>query len=279
MSFFDEMLGHEESLFKNPGVLDENYLPKLLPYREDKQKYIAECIKRIEKGGTNLLIYGKPGVGKTASVRHVFRELKMKNNEILPIYINLWQNRNFYEIIRSLRDEVGVRSRIKDKERLAKIVFKKLSDYKGLAIAFDEIDKPKNYSFLYRFLEEFRYKTMFLITTKENWFASLDDRLRSRLTPERSEFQPYSYEETKGILKKRIENGFVKNVWGKDAFNEVVSVCFKAKDIRVGLSLMKQSANIAEEEASRKILKKHVEKVVSKEKEDKEEKTSLKSFS
>lgn len=271
MSLFDEMLGHEESLFKNPGVLKESYLPKLLPYREDKQKYMANAIKKIERGGSNVLIYGPSGVGKTASIRYVFRELKMKRDDILPIYINTWENNTFQKIIYSLCEELEIKPLNRSPEKLWSIIKNKFKDYKGIVFAFDEIDKAGKSSFLYNFLDEIEYKTIFLITTKREWYSKVDERIRSRLNPEYLEYKPYNYEETKGILDERKEHAFVRGVWENEGFEKVVSECHEAGDIRVGLSLMKKSGNKAEEEALRKIKLRHVKSVL--ENENKTDKT------
>jgi len=59
----DELLSDEETLFASPGILDVEYLPTLMPYREGEQKYLADCIKRLPSIGTNVLIPGPPGIG------------------------------------------------------------------------------------------------------------------------------------------------------------------------------------------------------------------------
>ena len=47
MAIFDDMLKDSESLFMDPVVLDYDYLPKLIPYREKEQKHVAFCIKPL----------------------------------------------------------------------------------------------------------------------------------------------------------------------------------------------------------------------------------------
>ena len=70
MSLFKGMLGSEESLFLNPVALDYDFMPKLIPYREQEQKHIATCIKPLfqQRSGRNLIITGPPGIGKTVAV-------------------------------------------------------------------------------------------------------------------------------------------------------------------------------------------------------------------
>ncbi|MFB6076106.1 MAG: Cdc6/Cdc18 family protein [Candidatus Aenigmatarchaeota archaeon] len=262
MALFDDMLGHGESLFKNPGVLEETYLPRLLPYRENKQKYLANSIKKVERGGANVLIHGPPGIGKTASVRYIFRELKMESDDILPVYINAWENNNFTKVVHHICNELEMKPMGRNTDRLWNIILDKIKDYKGIAFAFDEIDKTGKASFLYNFLEELDYKTIFLITTKKDWYSKVDDRIRSRLNPEYLEYETYSYEETKGILEKRKKHAFVQGVWEEGAFEEVVNKCHKKEDIRFGLSLLRRAGNKAEDDASKKITLDHVKSVL-----------------
>ncbi|MFB6088573.1 MAG: Cdc6/Cdc18 family protein [Candidatus Aenigmatarchaeota archaeon] len=262
MALFDDMLGHGESLFKNPGVLEETYLPRLLPYRENKQKYLANSIKKVERGGANVLIHGPPGIGKTASVRYIFRELKMESDDILPVYINAWENNNFTKVVHHICNELEMKPMGRNTDRLWNIILDKIKDYKGIAFAFDEIDKTGKASFLYNFLEELDYKTIFLITTKKDWYSKVDDRIRSRLNPEYLEYETYSYEETEGILGKRKKHAFVQGVWEEGAFEEVVNKCHKKEDIRFGLSLLRRAGNKAEDDASKKITLDHVKSVL-----------------
>lgn len=258
MSLFNEPLGHEESLFKKPGVLSITYLPRLLPYREDKQKILAERIKRINSGGSNVLIHGASGIGKTACVRYVLRELKENRDKIKPIYVNCWKNNTFYSVVKKVCRKLGISPGDKTKETLLDLTLSKLNDYQGAVLAFDEVDKNKERSFLYQFEEGLDYKTMFLVSTGKEWYAKADKRIRSRVSPEEIEFQAYNREETEGILEERKENAFVDGVWGEKAFQKVVGESYSQRDIRVGLSLMKKSGQAAEEEASRKITEEHV---------------------
>tara|TARA_Y100000031_G_C7923591_1_gene249403 strand:+ start:106 stop:396 length:291 start_codon:yes stop_codon:yes gene_type:complete len=72
------MLHSDESLFKNELALDYSFLPKILPHREQQQRYIATIIKPLleDRNGKNLFIYGAPGIGKTAAMKHVINELE-----------------------------------------------------------------------------------------------------------------------------------------------------------------------------------------------------------
>ena len=73
------------------------------------------------------------------------------------------------------------------------------------------------------------------------------------------EFKPYSHEETKGILKQRMEYAFQPNVWDSSAFEIIAKKADDMQDIRTGLYLMKQAGLIAEDKSSRKITLEHAQ--------------------
>ena len=56
MGLFKDMLKSDESLFRDEIALDYDFLPKLLPYREKEQFYLANCIKPLlqKRNGKNL---------------------------------------------------------------------------------------------------------------------------------------------------------------------------------------------------------------------------------
>lgn len=266
MGIFDEMLKSGESLFKNPVVLDYDYQPKIIPFREREQRHIAFCIKPLfnERNGKNLIITGKPGVGKTVACKHVLNEVEEKTDDIIPIYINCWQKNTTYKIAVEICNNIGYKfTQNKRTDELLKIIIKELNK-KNTVFTFDEIDKAEDFDFLYTFLEEVYRKTIILITNYKEWIINLDERIKSRLTPETIEFNPYNPNETKGILEQRKEYAFVKGVWEKDAFEKVVEKTAQLRDIRKGLFFMRESGNAAEDESRKNITIKHVETAIKK---------------
>ncbi len=264
MSLFKDMLGSDESLFLNPIALDYDFVPKLIPYREDEQHFIASAIKPLfaKRNGRNLLIYGKPGIGKTVAVRHVLNELEEETQEIFPIYINCWQRNTTYKIIINMCEQIGYRlTHNKNSEELFSIL-KKYFNKGSVVFVFDEIDKVEDFDFLYYIIEEIFRKSIILITNYKEWLLKLDERIRSRLTLQMLEFKEYNHTETRGILLERMKIAFVDNVWDKDAFELVANKAAELKDIRVGLYLLKQAGELAEAGLKREISVEHVVKAI-----------------
>lgn len=263
---FKDMLGAEESVFKNVVALDFSFQPKLIKYREKEQFSIANCIKPLfaEQTGRNVLIYGKPGIGKTVAVKHVFKEIEEDYDEVVPLYVNCWTHNTSHKIVVELCDQIGYKfvQNKKTPELLKEVVsrFNKTS----VVLAFDEVDKVEDFDFLYTLLEEVYRKSIILISNYREWFINMDERVKSRLSPEMLLFKEYNFNETKGILDQRRGFAFNTGVFSDDAFNVVIDRAYQNKDIRTGLHLMKESGLIAEDNSSRNVSLDHVKKAVEK---------------
>lgn len=266
MGLFDDVLSGNESLIKNEFALDYEFLPKILPFREKEQRYLAESIKPLFQGrtGRNMLIHGAPGIGKTAATKAVIRDLEEQTDEISVVYINCWHQNTTYKIMVEAAEQLGFKfTQNKNTTDLVKVVAR-LANKSGAVFVFDEIDKAEDFDFLYSLLEEVFKKCIFLITNYKSWLLELDERIKSRLMPELVEFRQYNTTETRDILKQRMGYAFPEGVWEEDAFLEVAKRASDAHDIRTGLFIMKQAAIEAERKAAKKITKQNVDDALEK---------------
>lgn len=255
------------SLIINPTILDQTFLPRLLPYREEQHKYLAECIKPLMNGrtGTNLLILGPPGIGKTACVRFILRTLMEETDNIMPIYVNCWKRDTSPKIINDVANQLDVKPTEKiSSDELFDNLIGKFNKYDGVVFAFDEIDKVNDFDFLYRIAEDIPRKTIFLVTNDSEWIAKVDRRLMSRLVLDRLEFKPYKFEEVRGILYERQKYAFAPRAWDYDAFESIIKKTFSTKDMRTGFFLMKVAGETAESRNADKIGQEDVNKAMEK---------------
>ncbi|MBS3136784.1 AAA family ATPase [Candidatus Woesearchaeota archaeon] len=265
MGVFDNILHSDQTLLKNPDALDFDFIPKIVPYREEEQRKIANAIQPMfsNKTGGNLIIVGSPGVGKTVACRHVLRELEEKSENIMPIYVNCWKKNTSYKIAIGLCEEIGYTfTQNKRTEELLKEAIKYFNK-KMVVFVFDEADKAEETDFLYTLIEEVYKKSVLLITNSDTFFEELDDRIKSRLIPNFAEFRPYGLEETRGILKQRIEDAFYPGVWETDAFEAVVEKAYELRDIRIGIHFLKGACDAAESRSSKKIAMRDVQDSIS----------------
>jgi cell division control protein 6 len=260
------MLKSGESIFLNELALDFSFQPKLLLHREKEQFAIANAIRPLfaNRNGKNIMLYGKPGIGKTLAVKHVFRELEEEHEEVLPVYVNCWQHNSTFKIAIALCEAVDYKFYQNKKTHE---IFKDLQDKfnkTNVAFCFDEVDKVEDFDFLYTLLENVFRKTVIMISNYKEWFISLDERIRSRLRPELLEFKEYNEQEIKDILLQRKGFAFKENVLADEAFAIILQQTIAQKDIRAGLHLMRESAETAEELSSKIITAAHIQSVLDK---------------
>ena len=260
MGMFDNMLRGDESVFRDPVALDYDYIPKVVPFREKQQRYIAGCIQPLfsERTGKNVMLHGPPGVGKTVAVRHLLKELEEKTDDIIPIYINCWEKNTTYKIIMGICEYIEYKfTHNKKTDELLKVVENFLNK-KSVVFVFDEIDKIEDHDFLYMLLEKIYRKSIILISNYKEWIVDLDERIKSRLLPEMLEFSKYDTKEIKGILSGRLQYAFVSGAFEDDAFELAAKNASRIEDVRSGLYLLREAGNIAEEKSSKKISLEHV---------------------
>ncbi|MBI4143859.1 AAA family ATPase [Candidatus Woesearchaeota archaeon] len=263
---FDDMLKAGESLFKNENALDPEWVPKLLPFRDSQQRRVAECIKPIliDRNGRNAFVFGAPGIGKTAAAKWVLRDLADSEfgEKIEMFYVNCWQKNTTFKVYAELCSQFGYSfTQNKSSEELLDLIKEKCNK-RGAVFVFDEMDKAVDNDFIYSLLNDVFKKSIILITNDPEWIQDIEDRVKSRLLPEIIEFKAYSSDETRRILKDRLDYAFVLNSFSDEAFEIVCTAASKIFDIRVGLHLLRQSGLIAESQSSRQVLPIHAEKAL-----------------
>lgn len=266
MGMFDDYLKQGETLFKDAVALDYDFIPKLVPFRETQQRFIAESIKPLfsNRNGKNIMIHGPPGIGKTVAVKHLLKELEEKSDEIVPLYINCWQKNTTFKILMEICDQLGYKfTHNKKSDDLFKIIEEYLNK-ESVVFVFDEVDKLEDSDFLYMILERIYRRTIILITNYKEWLINLDERIKSRLTPELIEFKQYNSKEITGILKQRLKYAFVDGVLEDAAFDIVCKKTIETGDIRQGLYMLKEAANIAENASSNNISLEHAKSAIAK---------------
>ncbi len=258
-----------EPIFRNEESLDPEWLPKNLPYREAQHHRIAACITPLLHGrtGRNCIIYGAPGIGKTAAVKLVLKELDdnpdVNAPDVYVLYVNCWQKNTTYKIFVEICELLGYKFvQNKNTEELFRII-QSIVNKKAAVFAFDEVDKVEEVDFLYGIFTEVLKKSVLLITNHKQWYSSVDERVRSRLVPELIEFNQYSEDEIKGILHQRLGSAFSLGSWDDSAFEDVVCSTVSTGDVRLGLHLLRESALVAEEESSSRVLLEHAKTALS----------------
>ena len=262
MGIFD--VDKTATIIKNEEILSYEYIPSVLPYRENQIQEIANSIKPMlyERSGRNLFVHGAPGIGKTASIKWVLRELSETTDEIVPIYVNCWNLKTKYFIFSEMANQLKISFTAgKSAEHILQQIIYKLKGRRAVFV-FDEIDKIDDSDFLYQIVSSFPNSCIHLISNNFDYIVKIDPRIKSRLMLKSIEFKPYTLSEIYGILKERAKLALRKDSFDTALLKQIANITYNKGDVRVGLYLLRESAKIAESEGRRKIDKSHIKKAM-----------------
>ena len=270
-----ENLISEGKIFANKEVLRHTYIPANLPHREKQIKGLADTLSAVLKGETpsNILIYGKTGTGKTATVRYVSKELeemcKKTGTKCSLIYINGEVFDTPYRVFAYLAREFN-----KNVPMIGWPTDMVYSEFKNgidaenrcVIVILDEVDKlaTKGDGALYnlsRMNSELNNAKVSAIGISNDltFTELLDPRVRSSLGEEELIFPPYNADQLQDILDDRAEKAFKESM----VDDAVIPLCaaFAAQehgDARRALDLLRVSGEIAERTESDMVTEKHV---------------------
>ncbi len=264
----------ESRIFKNEQVLNPEYLPDLLPHREHQIERIANNLSPASKGRNpqNMFIFGVPGIGKTASLKFVFRKFEEYSDRVKTIYINTWDYNTVHAILAKLVVELGffVQRRGTSKDEVLERLIEALKKSKNsIIVCLDEVDQliKKDEKALYDLLRLNQYVNnpvgLVMISNYHNIFVNIEPRIRSSLDVEDIEFKRYSLQEMKNILLERCRNAFRPGILEEG----VVLLCAnhaiqRGGDVRLGLECLRKAARISETENANKITVRHVKEIL-----------------
>jgi len=273
---FDRIL-QTNKLFTNRDLLRSTYIPETLPHREKEITDLASILSPAMnlEAPSNVLLFGKPGVGKTAVVKLVGGELqkhgKALGKPIHILYINAQITDSLYKILTSIgqqltSDSVGSisSSGLPVDVILARIISGIDTQKQVIIIVLDEIDRIKDDAALYtltRINEGLNLARVSIIGISNDlkFTEFLDPRVKSSLGEESMIFCPYDAEQLQDILRDRIKTALKPNVIDED----VIPLCAALSaqehgDARRALDLLRVSVELAERKNERIVAAKHV---------------------
>jgi len=273
-------MNFESTIFKNENVLLPEYLPEILPHRENQIKQLARNLLPASQGRKpqNTFIFGPPGIGKTAVVKFVFREFE-KYSGIKTIYINCWEFNTTQAILSELVINLGFpiprRGWAKD-EILSRLIEVLEKSKKALIVCLDEVDQLifKSQEVLYDLLRINQYVEnptgLVFVSNNPYIFSNVDTRIKSSLSLDEIEFKPYSLQELKDIIEERIKNAFFSVEKGVSLLVANYTLK-KGGDVRVGLECLLKAGRLAESENSKILEVEHIKRILKDVKEAKPE--------
>ena len=273
-----------KTLIKNSRTLTIDYVPERLPFRDGETKTIAQALSVVLKGvrPSNLLLFGKPGTGKTAVAKNVIERLRKKANElgieVMVPFINAKTANTAYKVLYEIAEDMGINKG----EKKLQVHFTGLSMGEAtdrildfiqkrkfhVILVMDEIDSlvDKNGDdILYNFtranerIYEGGFVSLIGISNSLTFKDKLDPRVRSSLSEEEMVFNPYTIEQLQKILSDRAKLAFNDDAISGAAINLCAAMAGKENgDARRAIDLLRVSAEIAERERVSKVEEKHI---------------------
>lgn len=290
-----------KSLITNREILHFTYIPDAIPHRNSEQEQITQTLIPILKHSrpSNLLVYGKPGTGKTLVVKKILSQIQKRvektNFPIKLVYANSKEETTLYGLLVSFGRELGLGEKELPSTGLAiSEVFKRLlktieENHYNVVFVIDEIDhlvhlvsKTGN-DVLYQLTranERLKKATLTLVGISNDltFKERLDPRVISSLGEEEIVFTNYTVEQLKKILEDRIQLAFIKDAIEESSLNLCAAMAGREHgDARRAIDLLRVAGEIAEREQSNIVKEEHVRKASQKIEEDKET-TALRSY-
>jgi len=300
----DDLLDAAESgksIIKNRDILHFTYIPNTILHRKNEQEQVTQSLLPILKQSrpSNLLVYGKPGTGKTLVVKKVLSKIQERveksNFPIKLVYSNSKNETTLYGLLVSLGRQLGLEQDELPSNGLAisevfKRLLNKIDEGKLNAIfVIDEIDylaqlvAKTGKDILYQLTranEQLKQGSLTIVGISNDltFKEKLDPRVISSLGEEEIVFTNYNVEQIKKILEERINESFIENSVEEPALNLCAALAGgEHGDARRAIDLLRVSGELAERQQSDKVTIEHVREASLKIEENKEE-ASLKSY-
>ena len=274
------------ALIKNRRTLTIDYVPEKLPFRDEETKTVAQTLSVVLKGArpSNLLLFGKPGTGKTAVVKNVVQRLHKKAKdlgiEVTVPFVNAKTANTGYKVLYEIAENMGINN---EEEKKLQVHFTGLSMGEATDRILDFIQKKKKLhvvliidevdslvdrngdDILYNFtranerISEGGFISLIGVSNSLTFKDKLDPRVRSSLSEEEMVFNPYTVEQLQKILTDRVKLAFNDDVISGAAINLCAAMAGKENgDARKAIDLLRVAAEIAERERSANVGEKHI---------------------
>lgn len=248
-------------------VLQDSFVPEEVVHRNSELNQLSGALEPLlhEEPPENVCLFGPTGAGKTCCARYAVDQLREAMLDVNTQYVNCWNDYNRYRVFYRLLDGIGRTLDVHRQSTPQDVLFERLRerDNQPYVVILDEVDQLQDRDVLYD-LYTLPAVTMVLIANDDaEFFASLDDRLYSRLTgSEHVSFDRYSLDELVAILESRVQWGLVDDAVGQEELGLIADAA--AGDARIAISILRTAARHAQRAGADRLTKDDIEAAIPK---------------
>jgi orc1/cdc6 family replication initiation protein len=229
-------------------VLQPEFIPREVQHRDAEVNYLSSVLDPITQGerADPALLHGPSGAGKTCIAQFLVERLREEVVDLNYQYVNCWEDHSRFKTLYRLLDGIDSTVEIHRQSTPKDVLLERLKEHDDTpyVVILDEVDQLEDKSLLYD-LYRIPHLTMILISNDEDdLFASVDDRLNSRLADcERIHFRPYHESELVAILSDRVHWGLTDDAIDTPELQLIAANA--GGDARVAIGILRRAARKA----------------------------------
>lgn len=266
-------------IFTEREALLEEWTPDRLVGRDTELRAYHAALQPVIEGETpsNIFLYGKSGVGKTAATRFLLAQLARDADEVDGLDLHTIEincdglNTSYQTAVRLVNELREPESQISNtgypQSSVYQFLFRELDDLGGtVLIVLDEVDHINDDSLLYKLprarsngdIENARLGVIG-ISNDLRFRNQLNSKVRSSLCEKEVSFAAYNADELREVLRQREAVAFHDDVVEEGVIHACAAYGARdSGDARQALDLLLESGDIARERDAERVSEDHV---------------------